>query len=159
MIALYSDSYLKSLWTVYELATFLLLFPQGRLQVQPMYLAKAVFVITMLVWCGHQMEGLYWHPWVQAQVAVLADDRPLLTRLTGAFLVETPIFLSLSFVMLHWAREQVRIRETVKAFSIRKATCLDEEDRNVVESNIASFAIYFGIADYAEGQGKNDILT
>ena len=42
MVVLYSDVYLEKLWTVYEIASFLLLFPRGRLHVRPVYFPKLV---------------------------------------------------------------------------------------------------------------------
>lgn len=139
MVVVYSDLYLQKLWTVYELATFLLLFPEGCLQVVPVSFPRAAIALTSLICLSRTVFAVYYLPATNAFLRARVDS----TILTVAMFV--PVVLGITLVCRRWARTQASIFAQVQSFSISKAACLDEDDRRLVERNVAAFARHFGL--------------
>ena len=58
MAVLYTGTYTKKLWTVYEMACFLCLHPGGRLEWLPVDLPPAVYVGSLLAWLNGMLLWL-----------------------------------------------------------------------------------------------------
>jgi len=58
-------------------------------------------------------------------------------------IVAGPAILLINVVMWWWASHQERVQERVQNFRICEATCLSEDDRQIVEGNVALFTAYF----------------
>jgi len=139
MVVLYSDCYLEKLWTVYEIATFLLLFPNGDLMLQPVFFAKVVIISTAVICLSRIFCALFFLPQTQAFLGFTMHAPEFVGRLiVGCAL--TPLLLVMAWIFRRWAREMDNIHKRVKDFSITNAACLREQDRLIVEGNVARFA-------------------
>ena len=58
MVVLYTRTFTKKLWTVYEMACFLCLHPGGRLEWLPVDLLPAAFVASLVVWLNSMILWL-----------------------------------------------------------------------------------------------------
>eukprot|EP00929_Paragymnodinium_shiwhaense_P098883 TRINITY_DN6039_c0_g3_i1.p1 TRINITY_DN6039_c0_g3~~TRINITY_DN6039_c0_g3_i1.p1 ORF type:complete len:532 (+),score=40.48 TRINITY_DN6039_c0_g3_i1:119-1714(+) len=130
IVVVYTDEYLKKLWTVYELATFLVLYPE-----------KPVLLPTSLVFF---IMG--------STVALAAHNLLWLAPLGG---ITSPARMALYFLpgflvacyMRHMARSLDVMQKTVDTFSISQARCYCEEDRPLVQRNIVAFLKHSGMVD------------
>eukprot|EP00428_Durinskia_dybowskii_P014241 CAMPEP_0170211944 /NCGR_PEP_ID=MMETSP0116_2-20130129/5590_1 /TAXON_ID=400756 /ORGANISM="Durinskia baltica, Strain CSIRO CS-38" /LENGTH=583 /DNA_ID=CAMNT_0010462483 /DNA_START=153 /DNA_END=1900 /DNA_ORIENTATION=- len=152
MVVLYSDVYLTKLWTVYEIATFMLIFPRGRLHVRPVFLPKLVLscmcLLVMLrateqIVMGDNngkdiLQGILKETW-----AIGPDQAYLVLRLG----VSVPITIAVSSACAWWAKQRSLIRNMLQEFEIENATCQSEEDRRLVERNIAIFAAKYELVE------------
>jgi len=171
MVALYSNIYLEKLWTVYEIATFFMLFPRGRLYVRPVFLPKLMlpsmlFVVGVRVTCHLlRTNTLKILPMVQAFYLDYDDNDDILSQhkeelfreLGIQFLVMFPFTLALAAICRWWAVEQACIRQRLQGFDIHRAQCQSEDDRKVVEENVAIFATHLGFVP--TGTRKVDTLN
>jgi len=134
LVVVYSDTYLVKLWTVYELATFLLMFPKGSIIFRPVSLAKIVAVqfIVAFLWV--------WLTFIMHSRIPLADVK---LNMAGDMFIKCV----LAFGFRVWEKELAQIHERVKRFSIADAECYCEEDRALVERNIEGFTAHFGFVD------------
>uniref|UniRef100_A0A7S2PPD7 Transmembrane protein n=1 Tax=Zooxanthella nutricula TaxID=1333877 RepID=A0A7S2PPD7_9DINO len=144
MVVLYSETYLEKLWTVYELATFLLLYPSGLLQVQPVLFPKFVLAGTLLICCSRAIFAVFYLPSIVEVRRPLESAWHVETELALNLAAFLPPIVGLAIACRLWAREFDNIHKHVKAFSITKASCLDERDRRIVERNVATFARHVG---------------
>lgn len=122
MLVLYTDVYLTKLWTVYEVASFLVLHPDESMVVVPVY-HTAVYCITLLVaYLSSLITMLLW----------LSSSRGEL-RWCGDFVC---IAVGL-FLLRKWFRQCRVTQRRFESFSIRNCSCAVDSDRDVVYSNIA----------------------
>lgn len=154
MVVLYSDMYLDRLWTVYELATFMSIFPQGmhhrdvgRLVIRPIFAAQVVLVGTLA--CGVQRL---------ASQTALADFAYVLASAGLVWWVKGLFVLFIALAFQFWARKQAKILERVRSFDVHKATCLSEADRQLVLSGIALFSKHSGVVPHEAGQEETMVL-
>eukprot|EP00929_Paragymnodinium_shiwhaense_P098882 TRINITY_DN6039_c0_g2_i1.p1 TRINITY_DN6039_c0_g2~~TRINITY_DN6039_c0_g2_i1.p1 ORF type:complete len:595 (+),score=45.48 TRINITY_DN6039_c0_g2_i1:137-1921(+) len=131
IVVVYTDEYLQKLWTVYELATFLILYPEKPVVLLPTGLV--FFILSSTVALASQ------------NILALA---PLGHTLSPARLV-SHLFpaLVVACYMRHMARSLDVMQKTVETFSISKARCCCEEDRPLVHRNIVAFLKHSGMAD------------
>jgi len=124
MVVLYSDIYLKKLWTVYEVASFLALHPIDKMKVLAVHKFPALVIANATLYMQ-----------VTVYTIVLTYFSP-----KAAQLVAVPIIISyypaLS-VLRQWARSKQAIPETLRHFKVREALCVRESDRPLVNANIA----------------------
>jgi len=131
MMVLYSETYLRKLWTVYELASMLVLQPEGKVVVLSTLLPRlllsgmtTIYVMTNIDKC----LSLY----------AIQDKLPVGGELG-------PLVMTLPSIVLQfwWFRRLVRLRQEltlpVENFKIQSTTCAQEEDRPLVEGNIVAF--------------------
>lgn len=138
MVIVYTDTYLKKLWTVYEVASFLSLQPKGRMIVLPTFLCNTV------LW-GIFTWGV-WHTWYfVSHSSWTVDSHPLSPEAAevmhwivrvNILLVTTSVF---SLFLRRWACVLHRIHTEVENFSIHNTQCYQEADRDVVYANIQAF--------------------
>lgn len=133
MVVIYSKVYLQRLWTVYELASFMLLHQDAsRISVLPIYWVRH-FVLYILF--------LYVLTAFYRVVHIVTVSRGLHAWLPSG------VYLLIGFAVgLCWTvtgrRGQRNLQEEearIRSFSIRKAVCAVEADRKLVEGNICRF--------------------
>uniref|UniRef100_A0A6U6UP35 Uncharacterized protein n=1 Tax=Zooxanthella nutricula TaxID=1333877 RepID=A0A6U6UP35_9DINO len=156
MVVFYNDSYLKKLWTVYELATYLLMDPNGLLHMQPVSVAKTVLLGMGFVVVRRALFLFFWSTEVLDQVATWLSTSQEITSWMLSLLAMLPQCLFMGFVTRKWAQEQASIIESVSSFSISQTLCAQEEDRRLVEGNIEIFVKHF--FDIHRGMSREEAL-
>eukprot|EP00438_Fugacium_kawagutii_P032309 Skav208267 [mRNA] locus=scaffold188:236085:240014:- [translate_table: standard] len=135
LVVLYSELYLKRLWTVFELTTFLAMKPEGELVVQPVILGPVavyfVFIQSLRipeVFLMPTWDGLAELDWSSAlgAYAVIAID--LISLFCGA------VFLRM------WGRTRADMARQISGFSFDHAECHHEADRLEILGAIKALA-------------------
>jgi len=124
MLVLLTETYLKKLWTVYEVASFLSDHEMSRLDVVPIMLPISWLLFVSLVY-SYQYFMLIVH-----LVGV--------PRWVG-WIVNCAGSIVYIYALRFWAREKVDIRATIANFTVHNARCAVESDRQIVYTNIAVF--------------------
>jgi len=117
MIVCYTDVYLRKLWTVYEIACFLLMHPLEHLIIIHTHWA-------LLCVCGTTVGYLNNLRWF------ILSSSPL------GYFISFSLGLGLCYMCRRVLRQLKGAQECVASFSIHDATCFCEDDRPVVEENI-----------------------
>lgn len=125
MVAMYTDIYLTKLWTVYEVACFLSLHHPSRLHVIPNFQPLVVFGGAASVYFGSLMR---------TAAGSLRLGLGLAATAAGLCVGIIEVAILLRF----WARVKEKIRKRVENFSVDDCTCFCEDDRPLVNRNIAS---------------------
>jgi len=123
MIVLYSDWYLKKLWTIYEVAAFLSLHDVKKMTVIHLQIAVIFFVsllILFLVIFGDAL--LYWFGLSTLYVYVLL--------LLAAF--------GYGFAVRAVSRGRAELQQILATFSVQSCVCAVESDRAIVYGHIAA---------------------
>jgi len=127
--------------TVYELASFLALHRADSMILMPTYLPYVVMVGT-IVGCLFasirvflRLESIQIPVGASIDSIVLPTMPPYLAYIPATF----PLFLLLSALNRHWAREQAYMCTRIRRFTLMDAECSNEADRPVILSNIATF--------------------
>jgi len=142
MVIVYSPTYLSKLWTVYELASMLVLHPDGKLVVLPTVLPR-ILCLGVVFACG--WENLYRlgkTPEAQAIMPVHVNS------IAAALCLPTAVFLLV--IGRRMAAEHQDILRRVAHFRVQSATCFVEADRKFVEGNIAAFMKCMGLVGREE---------
>eukprot|EP00929_Paragymnodinium_shiwhaense_P035077 TRINITY_DN19001_c0_g1_i2.p1 TRINITY_DN19001_c0_g1~~TRINITY_DN19001_c0_g1_i2.p1 ORF type:complete len:688 (+),score=70.79 TRINITY_DN19001_c0_g1_i2:179-2242(+) len=123
IVVVYTNEYIQRLWTVYELATFLILFPEKPIVVLPTRLP--IFILASIL---------------AFMIQNLLPLLPFCEELGIARLVawQLPMVI-LGVYMRFWARSLHDMQKAVDTFSVAKAGCHLEDDRPLVVGNIASY--------------------
>ena len=132
-VVLYTKSYLQRLWTVYELASQLILQPQGRIVMLDLDAAPTVFLASA-VWMISQCGGF-----VFKMKSLQGSHPPVVDRRRGfvPWLAAFIPFLLTTHLLRRRAKAHSRsIDELVQKFSLRSAACVREADRAPVERNV-----------------------
>lgn len=152
VVAVYTETYLQKVWTVYELASVLTLHPDVTLVVLPLFVTKLVIL------------GALVYPIRFAAVLFLKTDATGswgndLSRY-GFDTVLFPVYLLFAMVLRGWAKERLRIQHTVSHFDLRSATCALESDRALVKDNIVSFVRAFEyVTEVTEASSDEEALA
>jgi len=130
LVILYTDAYMNRLWTVYELATFMLQCKGRRVD----FLSVE---ITILLTCAMAIDQLW---------MVIISFLPLDWLLSAPWRMETKHFLiclprmvGMSFVMMRSATVMEGIFKRLAEFDIKTAECTCEADRPLVLSSVEAF--------------------
>ena len=150
LVILYSKSYLQRLWTVYELASFLVLHPLGRIRMLNLETAPVVLFASTV--CAFQEWAAF---------------LPLSVLRQVEWLIWIPSTISVLVVFILWRRQaktqSKSIDELVSRFSVRSAACFSEADRAPVERNIVemlkSQGLLAGDGGHEEGIALFDELV
>ena len=131
LLVLHTDDYFERLWTVYEVATFLLSNPKGRLVMLPVNLSITIVVGSL----AHTMSSLLSFT---IRTAVVSRALPVYTPTTLFYpVVSVPFLLLLVLLTRRQAMEEKRRAEhLLYRFSIGGAKCANEADREPVKANI-----------------------
>lgn len=144
MLILYTETYLSRLWTIYELASFLLLRPDGTIKVVPVFMPRLVYVgmianflcmMTKEVLC---LKGMSSIDSIVSHTTASAHSSGFWILLLSACATWL-VLVVFVWTLRRWAREQAQIFVSAQQFSIRDAVCFNEDDRPVVQGNIICF--------------------
>lgn len=121
MLVVYSDIYLRKLWTVYEVACYLSLYSVDRMVFIPTFTPVVVLstIVTLYLVCALDL----------CLGAVLIGIPPELRGFLALFIM--------TFLFRHWAHVSMGIQERLAGFSVSECMCSIEEDRILVCRNIA----------------------
>mmetsp|Transcript_5449 Transcript_5449/g.11874 ORF Transcript_5449/g.11874 Transcript_5449/m.11874 type:complete len:748 (-) Transcript_5449:263-2506(-) len=122
MLTIFSDEYLRKLWTVYEVASFLTLHPTEDLKMLPTSVPRVV-AISVASMYAMLLFGIL------IKMAFAGSMGQYIGTSIGA----GALFLALRGI----SREKNSITETIAEFSVKKCTCFCEDDRPVIYKNIA----------------------
>eukprot|EP00929_Paragymnodinium_shiwhaense_P007653 TRINITY_DN11155_c0_g2_i5.p1 TRINITY_DN11155_c0_g2~~TRINITY_DN11155_c0_g2_i5.p1 ORF type:complete len:559 (+),score=76.07 TRINITY_DN11155_c0_g2_i5:567-2243(+) len=131
VVVVFTDEYLQKLWTVYELATFLILFPEKPVVLLPTGLAPVIHVYIVSLTIQNLLSFIPVTP---------------LAKLAGAASFVFPVAIMACY-MRHRARSLDRMQKAVDTFSLAKTKCFVESDRALVQANIVSFLKHSKMVD------------
>eukprot|EP00929_Paragymnodinium_shiwhaense_P078249 TRINITY_DN40524_c0_g1_i1.p1 TRINITY_DN40524_c0_g1~~TRINITY_DN40524_c0_g1_i1.p1 ORF type:complete len:562 (+),score=55.16 TRINITY_DN40524_c0_g1_i1:181-1866(+) len=124
IVIVYTNEYLRRLWTVYELATFLILFPNKPVVLLPTDLSALILMATFAL----SVQCLLSFVTFSEQVGIVA-------RLASHCF---PAVVAACYLRSQ-ARHLDEMQRVVDTFTVAKTCCACEDDRPLVESNIVSF--------------------
>lgn len=135
MVVLYTEEYLRKLWTVYEVASFLALRPLDRMTVMPVAQLKVfcwglVFAYVLL------MASML----VQWTVPSAAEHNYDLTASPYSGMIFAVYFVAewlWTSTLRSWSRERGAIKDRLSNFTVEECRCFVPDDRAVVSQNIA----------------------
>eukprot|EP00929_Paragymnodinium_shiwhaense_P047399 TRINITY_DN24048_c0_g1_i1.p1 TRINITY_DN24048_c0_g1~~TRINITY_DN24048_c0_g1_i1.p1 ORF type:complete len:666 (+),score=46.75 TRINITY_DN24048_c0_g1_i1:192-2189(+) len=130
IVVVYGDEYLQKLWTVYELATFLVLYPDTPIVLLPVRLPW-VLLIGSLSLTAQSM--------LQFGTRTKNDE---IGRLISYLL---PLVL-MAFHTRQRTRSLVKMQKLVDNFKLEHTKCFCEDDRPLVRRNIVMFLKYCELA-------------
>jgi len=129
LVVLYTRVYTQKVWTVYEMACFLLLNPEGHLVWLPVNLPPTILAGTAIALLADLVAWTLRRRFMMTVVAI-PDYLPSLAYIPGL------IVLHIQFRKV--SREQAQSRADLRNFSIKDAVCAVESDRTTVEGNVVS---------------------
>jgi len=139
MLVLYTDVYLRKLWTTYEVAAFCAVRKMKRMKVVPVGKAS-VYLIT--IFCAY-IFGL--------GRLVVAGLFPVLYKRAAGYIVASVLYI---YIVRRWKRWKLETRARIEKFQLIDCICSDERDRPLVYSNIATLmrgvGKVSGLADQSE---------
>jgi len=127
LVVLYTRVYTQKVWTVYEMACFLLLNPEGHLVWLPVNLPPTILAGTAIALLADLVAWTLRRRFMMTVVAI-PDYLPSLAYIPGL------IVLHIQFRKV--SREQAQSRADLRNFSIKDAVCAVESDRITVEDNV-----------------------
>mmetsp|Transcript_23610 Transcript_23610/g.50369 ORF Transcript_23610/g.50369 Transcript_23610/m.50369 type:complete len:533 (-) Transcript_23610:508-2106(-) len=123
MLVLYTNIYLRKLWTIFEVAAFLVLRPRYKMKVVPVNMAM-LYIGAICFTCTGPLNVV---------VCRAYDLQDLLG--VALTLVYNVIYI---FILRRWRRDRQAIQDMIQAFSVHSALCAVESDRPIVCSNIVT---------------------
>jgi len=146
ILVVYSDVYLRRLWTVYELVSVIVIRQAPKIKVVTPAFASLVF----LWWFGFFVSCFLYMLMYSKEVQEGIRDMLVLDgMLLGGM---SPMFLLFVCNLRQWAKERSRMLSDVKNFSIHSAECTVAEDRRTVYRNISIIMRDFGFVDSAASE-------
>jgi len=141
MVVLYSEVYLKRLWTVYELTTFLALKPDAKLIVQPVIVGPvAIFLVLIQLIRIPELflVPLNWNSFDSVDSASL---------FLAGFIILMDLFglLVAVFYLRLWGNTRAKMGQQVEAFAFERALCHNEVDRFHITCAIKKIARQEGL--------------
>jgi len=131
VVVVYTDTYLRKVWTVYELASALILWPKVKVVVLPLFLPKLVIAGALL---GPMRFA--------ALLLIKSDVSGEVGKILGAWGFEIamlPVYCFTVVILRSWGKERRNINHAVRSFDVRTAACFVESDRQLVQGNIIQF--------------------
>lgn len=126
MVVLYTDVYLKKLWTVYEVASFLTLHQQAQMEIVPVLKAQVFYWVLGGVWVANNAVVV---------MSRFVKSSSLLKTQFVCYALLGPFFL---LGLRRWARDKAKIRWRLSGFTVNECQCFAESDRPIVSRNIAN---------------------
>jgi hypothetical protein len=149
MVVVYSDLYLQRLWTVYEIASFLVLHRRGSLQLWPVVYSRVVIGSICIVYLGYLLVFL-------AELEGVADNVPeIWLYLSILFCAIVAALIGIPIARF-WAQEQTKMYRQVEAFRLAEASCHDEQDRALVRGDIVRLLKHF---NYVSSEATDDVTV
>eukprot|EP00811_Abedinium_folium_P032172 NODE_5293_length_1787_cov_4.944578.p1 GENE.NODE_5293_length_1787_cov_4.944578~~NODE_5293_length_1787_cov_4.944578.p1 ORF type:complete len:560 (+),score=27.01 NODE_5293_length_1787_cov_4.944578:105-1784(+) len=134
ILVLHSPIYLRRLWTVYEIATVLILRPAMRITVIPVALPRLIVVANVHLLVFFIVLRVLANQWDMSAVYLASVQ----------LLFVSVIYLSWVSVCWMWVKARAALEDDVRSFSISKAACAVESDREVVQQNVIAFMRVLG---------------
>lgn len=125
MVVLYSDVYLSKLWTVYEIAVFLVTRTNYHMEVLHVSLVPLVFGAGALL--------------LFINITFLLPLPPLVADMNYLFWYGPGISLGFAFLCRRGQRDLARTWGSIKEFRLEYTTCFDEADRPLIYAQIVAF--------------------
>eukprot|EP00928_Gymnodinium_smaydae_P048737 TRINITY_DN32629_c0_g1_i1.p1 TRINITY_DN32629_c0_g1~~TRINITY_DN32629_c0_g1_i1.p1 ORF type:complete len:536 (+),score=36.31 TRINITY_DN32629_c0_g1_i1:59-1609(+) len=142
-IVLYSDVYLKKLWTVYEMACWLIIHETRGMTVLP--IERGWFILFVLLQIYVVRLALYVATVLGYGVSFAYEN-----------VITSWIFYVISaFVIRAWKRKMAVMRKTVSQFKVRDALCQVPVDREIIFRNIDLLMKDKGMVDVEASQGDS----
>jgi len=137
MVVLYSDIYLERLWTVYEMATWVLMKEVQHMIIIPQFLPWVVLLGLIVPYFSNIMVAVY-----TLLYPANDEDTGMENQLYAAFEAQVLIDFLSSQVLLWWCRrfafKQIGIYKRMSKFDVKESKCFQESDRATVEQSICS---------------------
>lgn len=145
IIICYSELYLRKLWTVFEVASFLIVHPVTSMHVVPTFYPFFVICLGILVWLGGGViDTLFYSTSNSESFCNNESEEGSDTILAiGSMLMVLQLLVTL-VLFRRWARERALLHDAVSNFSVKNALAFDEADRPVVEGSIIDYMRCFG---------------
>lgn len=135
LVVCYNSLYLRKLWTVYEIASFLSTSPADSIKFIPTHIPM-FFISTLLVAYVVDMVTL---------ALQIAGSKVVIEMYAMGFFIAAA-----ACMMRHASRDRLQIRRSLETFCVRDAMCYQENDRKVVNFNIAQMMrVCFGLPEDA----------
>jgi len=133
MVVLYSDMYLERLWTVYEMATWVLLKDLDDMIIIPQFLPWVVLagIIVPYVTEGFISTLAFFDMHTMRMVGL---ETTLYRQMIGSFIASQVLM----YVARRFAHKQVNIYRKMSKFEFNESKCFAEADRAVVKESIAN---------------------
>jgi len=140
LLICYSDEYLQKLWTVYEVASFMILHPGSAIHVRHAWFTK--FLVG-----GMLVSFFYNAAWHILVIPGVLGESSLPVETVGSLLTVSclvPATVAIAVMVLKITRVRMNISERVRRFRFDEAKCHNEHDRSVVQHNIIVFMKHHG---------------
>eukprot|EP00811_Abedinium_folium_P028804 NODE_4488_length_1884_cov_30.117814.p1 GENE.NODE_4488_length_1884_cov_30.117814~~NODE_4488_length_1884_cov_30.117814.p1 ORF type:complete len:616 (+),score=121.56 NODE_4488_length_1884_cov_30.117814:157-1848(+) len=141
MLVIYTPVYLQRLWTVYELATALILKPDMRVTVVHVKVCGIILAGNFVFVLGSLLQASLGVKSWQSETLTSAQQHTLLGSLLYMFVPE----VLWTFVSRRWAKTLGMIDKDVRSFGVRSAVCAVESDRALVQENVIAFMFHMGL--------------
>jgi len=126
LVVLYSDVYLRKMWTLYELGTFVLLHPDTLPTILPTLFTKTFLAGNCILLLSAVVELVVSVIWREATTPLAA--------IGYGFAVLLPFGLAIA--LRYWAKQLHRTREQIRTCSLLNTKCAEEADRKLVCANM-----------------------
>lgn len=135
LVVVLSEKYLDRIWTVFELISFLILKPCGKISVLPVELAT--FIIVSACCQSFRILGelvnSYFAP------VVHAENRTIVWILGGSLFL---LFCSCLIVpMRRWGRVRSQLSKQMETFTFASSSCQHQADREEILSALVALAV------------------
>mmetsp|Transcript_33335 Transcript_33335/g.71422 ORF Transcript_33335/g.71422 Transcript_33335/m.71422 type:complete len:605 (-) Transcript_33335:45-1859(-) len=124
MVVLFSEIYLKKLWTTYEVAAFATVSSLDRMKILPLGKSLACMAVIFNSWPVLGARAFIMYMGIELKWA----------RFIGYFVTAWTYL----FVSRFWAKRSAALRKQVESFDIHNCMCAEESDRPLVYGNIAA---------------------
>eukprot|EP00928_Gymnodinium_smaydae_P041818 TRINITY_DN28252_c0_g1_i1.p1 TRINITY_DN28252_c0_g1~~TRINITY_DN28252_c0_g1_i1.p1 ORF type:complete len:523 (+),score=38.30 TRINITY_DN28252_c0_g1_i1:166-1734(+) len=131
MLILYSDIYMQKLWTIFELAVFLMVRDAEDIRVVPVRMPLAIISSFGFVYVSQYLT-IFCLPHARA------------TPLVEFCVIQSVNMLFCGWIF-KWNRDAERMVQSIRNFSFSKCTCFCAEDRPIVETTIAHLIFSAGL--------------
>mmetsp|Transcript_117976 Transcript_117976/g.328765 ORF Transcript_117976/g.328765 Transcript_117976/m.328765 type:complete len:603 (-) Transcript_117976:79-1887(-) len=153
LLVCYSDTYLKRLWTVYEVACFLVVHEVSRIHFVPLLQPVFVLVFSTAVWLVILLNEFFQQVVFNGKHHLFPIMSPVLnaTAILGCVAVAT-------LYSRRWVRVLAQLRTVMAEFDVLQADCSDEADRAEVEGNILVMMKHVAAGGQGESLGRDELL-
>eukprot|EP00928_Gymnodinium_smaydae_P060302 TRINITY_DN4390_c5_g1_i2.p1 TRINITY_DN4390_c5_g1~~TRINITY_DN4390_c5_g1_i2.p1 ORF type:complete len:538 (+),score=49.28 TRINITY_DN4390_c5_g1_i2:58-1671(+) len=143
MVVLYSSMYTRKLWTVYEMASFMILRDYKDIDVVSLYHTMVESVGLLLFWATSMLRLL-----VRTYIPLRADSWFLAQCYVAGLLY--------CYALRSWIRERAWMYDRLRGFDVKDCVCTVESDRPIVYRNIAALMRASGKVDQMESSASSD---
>lgn len=139
LVVVLSEMYLDRIWTVFELISFLILKPYGKISVLPVELAT--FVIVAACCQSFRILGELLNSYFAP--VVHAENRTIVWIVGGSFFL---LFGSCLMVpMRRWGRVRSQLCKQMETFTFASSSCQHQADREEILTALVTLAIDYKI--------------